>query len=314
MAEASQESLTATRTASRCTAQTTRGTHIFEINGYSLHKGIGNGKFIRSAAFNVGGYSWCIRRKHRQSTDYISVFLQLLSQKAPVRANFNFGLVDWTTGSPTSILRDSDMSKFSTVPNAEIIQTWGIRKFMKKSDLEASAYLQDDCLVIHCDITIVKEPQVAQTAVIEVRVPPSDLTDDFGKLEFITIEDMQPGVFKALLHFMYTDSLPDIEDIELDEIQEDEDVVKHLLVAADKYALERLKLVCTDMLCRSLNLRTVVTTLALAELHSCSQLKDACVEYIMTSGKIGHVVASPGYQLLKKECPTLFVSLWEKAT
>jgi speckle-type POZ protein len=35
---------------------------------------------------------------------------------------------------------------------------------------------------------------------------------------FITIEDVEPGIFKALLHFIYTDSFPDIGDIDLDEI------------------------------------------------------------------------------------------------
>lgn len=29
----------------------------------------------------------------------------------------------------------------------------------------------------------------------------------------ITVEDIEPGIFKALLHFIYTDSLPDIQDI-----------------------------------------------------------------------------------------------------
>ncbi|TVU42535.1 hypothetical protein EJB05_08947, partial [Eragrostis curvula] len=362
-AAATQLSPPATKTVSRCTAKTTRGTHVFEIDGYSLHKGIGKGKLIRSAAFNVGGYSWCIQyypdgSPRAESTDHISVFLHLLSPKATVRANFDLRLVDRTTGSSTSVLRDT--GQFSTVldHDGESSQNWGKRNFMKKSDLEASVYLRNDCMVIRCDITIIKTPQVAETAVVEVRVPPSDLRDDFGKLlqtgegadvtfqvqrevfaahrtvlaarspvfraqlygqlgqdnrEFITIEDMQPGVFNALLHLIYTDSLPDIKDIELDEIHEDEDVVKHLLVAADKYALERLKLVCTDMLCKSLNVRTVANTLALAELHSCSLLKDACIEYIMTSGRIGDVVASPGYQHLKKDCPIVFISLWEKA-
>ncbi|RLM70179.1 BTB/POZ and MATH domain-containing protein 1-like [Panicum miliaceum] len=30
----------------------------------------------------------------------------------------------------------------------------------------------------------------------------------------ITIEGMQPSVFKVLLHFIYTDSLPDMDDFE----------------------------------------------------------------------------------------------------
>ncbi|TVU42552.1 hypothetical protein EJB05_08964, partial [Eragrostis curvula] len=49
------------RTASRSTAETAEATHTFEIDEFSLHKGIGAGRFIRSAAFAAGGLDWCVR-------------------------------------------------------------------------------------------------------------------------------------------------------------------------------------------------------------------------------------------------------------
>jgi speckle-type POZ protein len=33
------------------------------------------------------------------------------------------------------------------------------------------------------------------------------------RARLITIEDIQPAVFRALLHFIYTDSLPDMDDL-----------------------------------------------------------------------------------------------------
>ncbi|TVU03772.1 hypothetical protein EJB05_50680, partial [Eragrostis curvula] len=48
---------------------------------------------------------------------------------------------------------------------------------------------------------------------------------------------------------------------------------QHLLVAADRYGMERLKLVCEDMLCRLIDVATLATTLALAEQHRCQGLK-----------------------------------------
>ena len=51
---------------------------------------------------------------------------------------------------------------------------------------------------------------------------------------------MQPAVFRALLHF-YTDSTPSMEGFHAEDSKE---MVKHLLVAADRYAVERLKLMC----------------------------------------------------------------------
>lgn len=78
--------------------------------------------------------------------------------------------------------------------------------------------------------------------------------------------------------------------------------MKYLLVAADKYDMERLKLVCATILWKSLDEKTVATTLALADLHNCSELRDACIEFIASSDRICDVAASPGYQNLKTAC------------
>jgi speckle-type POZ protein len=52
----------------------------------------------------------------------------------------------------------------------------------------------------------------------------------------ILVEDIHPVVFRALLHFIYTDSLPATDDLDGDENNE---IVKHLLVPADRYGMER---------------------------------------------------------------------------
>uniref|UniRef100_A0A0A8XQE8 BTB domain-containing protein n=1 Tax=Arundo donax TaxID=35708 RepID=A0A0A8XQE8_ARUDO len=56
------------------------------------------------------------------------------------------------------------------------------------------------------------------------------------------IGDMEARVFKALLHFIYTESLPEIDE------GEKVVMVQGLLVAVDRYKMERLKLICGDML------------------------------------------------------------------
>ena len=85
---------------------------------------------------------------------------------------------------------------------------------------------------------------------------------------------MLPQVFKALLGFIYTDSLPEME------VQEVVTMAQHLFEAADRYDMQRLKLICEDKLCRHLDVSNAATTLVLAEQHNCQGLKDACIEFL----------------------------------
>nr|XP_025877531.1 uncharacterized protein LOC107279274 [Oryza sativa Japonica Group]ABA94831.1 retrotransposon protein, putative, unclassified [Oryza sativa Japonica Group] len=95
--------------------------------------------------------------------------------------------------------------------------------------------------------------------------------------ETIHVHDMEPRVFEAMLHFIYNDSLPKEDD---DEVVA---MAQHLLVAADRYGVERLKLICEDTLCSHVDASTAGTTLALAEQHHCEGLKEACFKVVMES-------------------------------
>ncbi|KAM3371003.1 hypothetical protein ACQJBY_018388 [Aegilops geniculata] len=126
----------------------------------------------------------------------------------------------------------------------------------------------------------------------------------------ITIDEMQPAVFKAFLHFIYTDTMPSMDDLDDDDKRE---MVKHLLVAADKYAMERMKMICEGMLCKCLDAETIATFLALADQHHCSNLKDACIEFMLSSNRMDDVIASQGYLHLKRSFPGLFVEMFERS-
>ncbi|KQJ95633.1 hypothetical protein BRADI_3g18248v3 [Brachypodium distachyon] len=130
-------------------------------------------------------------------------------------------------------------------------------------------------------------------------------------MQAVTIEDMQPAVFKALLHFIYTDSLPGLDDLEGDDKLE---MIRHLLVAADRYAMDRLKLVCQSILGKNLDVENVSTTLALADQHNCDKLKDVCIEFIDSSDKMDAVVATQDYANLKRSCPSVLVDVLEKTS
>ncbi|CAL4997589.1 unnamed protein product [Urochloa decumbens] len=138
------------------------------------------------------------------------------------------------------------------------------------------------------------------------------LKEQIGEESHVTIiEDMQPAVFKELLHFIYADSLsPSIDDLDGDEKIE---LAKHLLVAGDQYDVQGLRSVCETNLCESLDVSTVADMLVFADQHSCEKLKDACIEFIACNDKLDDLVASNGYDHLKSSCPAIFVDLFEKA-
>ncbi|KAF7020327.1 hypothetical protein CFC21_033443 [Triticum aestivum] len=346
-------------TVSTCTSETARGKHVFNIAGYHLHKGMGAGESIRSATFAVGGYDWCVRYYpygdiSRDCRGYVSVYLELLTRDAEVRADYVFRLIDNSGSALPSVVRRFT-SKYTPVDPDEDPDGYGANKFMKQSEL--ASYLRDDRLVIECEVKVIN----AKTKTEVQDVPPSDLPNHLGKLldgkrgadvtfevegevfsahnsqdyaryaiapvfdaqlygplsdagamsKNIIVKDMEPPVFKALLHFIYTDSLPAMDDAD---DGESEDMVKHLLVAADRYAMDRMKMMCEDILCKSLDVETAATTLALADQHHCSKLKDACVEYILSSNRLNAVVASREYAHLKRSCPALMFDVFERAT
>ncbi|RLN04277.1 BTB/POZ and MATH domain-containing protein 1-like [Panicum miliaceum] len=105
-----------------------------------------------------------------------------------------------------------------------------------------------------------------------------------AKVQCVTAEDMQPVVFKALLNFIYTDAVPDFGADLNDEGYSE--TIKHLLVAADKYSMDRLKLLCGSILAKDLCVETVASTLVLAYQHNCESLKDICIEFMASSDMV----------------------------
>lgn len=152
------------------------------------------------------------------------------------------------------------------------------------------------------------ETFVAHRCVLAARSPVF-MAELFGAMKektarCIRVEDMEAGVFKALLHFIYNDSLLDIDD-------EGEMViiVQHLLIAADRYGLERLKLVCENMLCRCMATGMVATTLALADQHNCHGLKKSCLRFLRSHGNLNAAMATDGFKHLTSNCPPLVKEL-----
>jgi speckle-type POZ protein len=116
----------------------------------------------------------------------------------------------------------------------------------------------------------------------------------------VLVHDMQPVVFKALLHFVYTDSLVGIGDMVV--VGDQIELIRHLLVAADRYCVDRLKSICEAILCKCVDMESLLTTVALADQCHCMKLLAACVEFLKYSAQTD-MVESQWYKVLRDNHP-----------
>lgn len=126
----------------------------------------------------------------------------------------------------------------------------------------------------------------------------------------IGVDDMEANVFGDLLRFIYTDTVPD----RVPDTTREEEIAmaQHMLVAADRYDLGRLKLICEDKLCKLMDVSSVATILTLAEQHSCHGLKKACFQFLGSPSTLSNALATEGFDHLERSCPSVFKELFSK--
>ncbi|XP_039136136.1 BTB/POZ and MATH domain-containing protein 1-like [Dioscorea cayenensis subsp. rotundata] len=347
-------------TASTSLTETVNGSHQFKITGYSLSKGTGVGKYMASDTFTVGGYSWAIYfypdgKSAEDNAAYVSLFIALASDGSDVRALFELALLDQSGKERhkvhTHFGRNLEGGPYTLKYRGSM---WGYKRFFKRTALEASDYLKDDCLSVKCTVGVVKS-HTEGPKIFNISVPLSNIAEHFGKLletgdgadvsfevdgetfhahklvlaarspvfraqlfgpmkdrnmQCIKVEDMEAPVFKALLHFIYWDHLPDMEELTgLNAKWASTLMAQHLLAAADRYALERLRLLCEVKLCEDVAINTVATTLALAEQHHCNQLKSVCLKFVALPENLRAVMQTEGFEYLKISCPSIIHEL-----
>ncbi|KAG9457435.1 hypothetical protein H6P81_001943 [Aristolochia fimbriata] len=349
-------------TSSTSLTHTANGSHEFKITGYSLSKGLGIGKYIASETFEVGAYQWAIYfypdgKSMEDHATYVSLFIALASEGTDVRALFELKLLD-QSGKERHKVHSHFGRMLESGPYTLKYRgsMWGYKRFFKRTSLETSDFLKDDCLVIQCIVGVVQS-HTEGPKTYSIAVPPSDMGEQFGTLlesgkgsdvnfevdgeiftghklvlaarspvfraqffgpmkerdtECIKVEDIEAPVFKALLHFMYWDALPDMQELTgVNAKWASTLMAQHLLAAADRYGLERLKLLCEVQLCEEVAINTVATTLALAEQHHCLQLKAVCLKFIALPENLRAVMQTDGFEYLKVSCPSVLTELLE---
>nr|XP_036674570.1 protein roadkill isoform X3 [Drosophila suzukii] len=307
--------------------------YMWTINNFSFCREE-MGEVLKSSTFSAGAndkLKWCLRVNPKgldeESKDYLSLYLLLVScNKSEVRAKFKFSILN--------AKREETKAMESQRYSLPFVQgkDWGFKKFIRRDFLldEANGLLPEDKLTIFCEVSVVADSVniSGQSNIVQFKVPECKLSEDLGnlfdnekfsdvtlsvggrefqahkailaarsdvfaamfehemeerKLNRVAITDVDHEVLKEMLRFIYTGKAPNLEKMADD-----------LLAAADKYALEKLKVMCEEALCVNLSVETAAETLILADLHSADQLKAQTIDFINTHAT--DVMETSGWQ------------------
>jgi speckle-type POZ protein len=116
----------------------------------------------------------------------------------------------------------------------------------------------------------------------------------------IEIEDVEPEVFQELLRFIYTGEVF---------LNKMETIAAGLLIAADKYLLDGLKMICENYLLRYISPENCVVLLLNGDLENPTErLKEAAKYFLRYPTQ---VMATANWETTKEENPTLLCDIQE---
>ncbi|KAJ4782066.1 BTB/POZ/MATH-domain protein [Rhynchospora pubera] len=227
--------------------------------------------FESSPIFTFGGHEW--RAKCRiDFLKHVELLVVLISDADAVKATIDFSLLDKDGGE--IYVTNGCFNVLCTIFIAS--DTTKVKPNQSSSDLLSDS----DSLIEHLgdllksqnisDVTFEVDGEIfnAHRVVLAARSPVF-MAELFGPMiegnkKCIKLEGMMAEVFKDLLHYIYTNKIQDVGT----------KFNQHLLEAADRYALDGLRKICEDRLCRDITLDTVVSSLGLADQHNCGKLLD----------------------------------------
>ncbi|KAL3579114.1 hypothetical protein D5086_020618 [Populus alba] len=175
------------KSCSKSINETVNGSHQFTIKGYSLAKGMGAGKCIPSDVFSVGGYDWGVYfypdgKNPEDNSMYVSVFIALASEGTDVRALFELTLVDQSGKGKHKVHSHFDRALESGPYSLKYRGSmWGYKRFFRRTTLETSDYLKDDCLIMNCTVGVVRT-HLEGPKQYSISVPPSDMGQGLKEL------------------------------------------------------------------------------------------------------------------------------------
>ncbi|KAF8670020.1 hypothetical protein HU200_051208 [Digitaria exilis] len=178
----------ASRSAVAVVAKAARGFQLLRIDGYSLTTTLPGGEHISSAAFTIGGRSWCVDyypngvdASTDSDSDAIAVYLRLVDgthtgRKERVRADYKFSLLDAVGNAayelpaergmfvaPSGGGGDYGQEGDNEGPTGKNPASCGYADFITKDNLERrrESLIREDSLAIRCDVGVVEVEAMA---------------------------------------------------------------------------------------------------------------------------------------------------------
>ncbi|CAO2207325.1 unnamed protein product [Urochloa humidicola] len=286
----------------------------------------------------TGGHLWRINSSMRRAQDnrsggMLSFFVTLVSKSEEIEAAFEAYLLN-NDGTLTSIGTNRRLqvykpetpwtSLYQHVERRDLEMTCSTTGFVRllcgvivvsESSMPISppdignhlGRLLDSGVGTDVSLIVGGEQFPAHRAVLAARSPVFK-AKLFGSMEdatmpSITVQEIEPAAFKVMLQFMYTDCLPkELGDSPTDMLQ-------HLLAAADRFALERLKLICSLKLIEYFSVDTVSSFLVCAETYNCPELKNKCLDFFDVEKNFKEAVFTDGFFILLQKFPSLAAEL-----
>jgi speckle-type POZ protein len=303
---------------------------------------------VISKDVSAGCYKWRIDFYPRgcneeDNGEFVSIFLNLVSNSNNVEATLKAFVLNIDGA---QILSTTKKLLKIFPPDGIRGNGWGWKQFVERSDLEC--YAKNGIVTIVCCVDVEAESLVkpiyeppsdigshfgklldstkgsdvsfvigsetfpAHRAVLAARSPVfraqllGSMAD--AKMTSITLHDIDAATFKVMLRFIYTDALPEDDEIGDSPTK----VFEDLLALADRYALDRLKLLCASKLWKNLSVDTFASTLLCAETYNSIELKRKCIAFFAEEKNFKNVVLPDGYIQLMQKFPSILAELREK--
>jgi speckle-type POZ protein len=164
------------------------------------------------------------------------------------------------------------------VPSASIITH--LEKLLVNKEWSDVTFLVEETQIYAHRLVIAARSAVLHEAVVSCK----------DNHDAVQINDMKAPIFKAILHFIYTDELPPMDDLLVVAAGDFVMVAGDMLMASCRFRLERMTTMCENLLAEFVTKGNVLSILKRARCYNCPKLEDYCTEFISLPRNIKDVI------------------------